>query len=95
MDNNRSNDTREMIKLYYRNEFGSEYEISEVRHMQPDFGDSTIMAFAKTVNLFLRHIGYPSYSKEYVFLESVTADEYDLLQDYLFAIRDGEGENNE
>lgn len=95
MNNSSSGDTREMIKLYYRNEFGGEYEISEIRHMQPDFGDSTIMAFAKTINLFLRHIGYPSYSKEYVFLESVTEDEYELLQDYLFAIRGDKEENNE
>lgn len=81
-----SSDQREAIKLYYRNEFGGEFEISETRLMYPDMGDDTIMAFAKTINLFMRHIGY-SFDKDYVFMESVTEDEYEQLQWYLNELR--------
>lgn len=82
-----SSDHRETIKLYYRNEFDGEFEISETRLMYPDMGDDTIMAFAKTINLFMRHIGY-SFDKDYVFMESLTEDEYEHLQWCLSKFRD-------
>lgn len=90
-----NSDHRETIKLYYRNELGGEFEISETRLLYPDMGDDTIMAFAKTINLFMRHIGY-LFDKDYVFMESVTEDEYEQLQWHLSELRsekDMESEN--
>lgn len=54
-----------------------------------DLGDSEILRLAEFINHFLRAYGYSSYDKEYVFLESVTVEEYDQLQDYLYMIREG------
>ena len=54
-----------------------------------DLGDNIISRLGQFINHFLRAYGYPAYDKEYVFLESVTADEYDQLLDYLFMIREG------
>ena len=53
-----------------------------------DLGDTVISRLAEFINHFLRTYGYPSYDKEYVFLESVTLEEYDQLQDYLCMIRE-------
>lgn len=80
-------DTREIIRLYYRNEFDGEYEISRTADTCSEFGFDTISVFAQTINLFLRHIGYPSFDKDTVFLESVTEDEYEMLHDYLQDMR--------
>ena len=54
-----------------------------------DLGDSVISRLGSFINHFLRAYGYPAYDKEYVFLESVTADEYDQLLDFLCIIREG------
>lgn len=84
-------DTRETIKLYYRNEFGSEYEMSRTAETYSEYGTDTIFTFATMINLFLRQVGYVRYDKDMVFLESVTEDEYELLRDYLQDMR----ENND
>lgn len=88
-------DTRMAIRLYFRNEFGSEYEISETANTYPDLGMDTISAFARVINLFLRHIGYSRYDKDMVFLESITEDEYEMLQDYLFEFRNSTTEDTD
>lgn len=91
--NNAEKDTREAIRLYFRNEFGSEYEISQTAETYADIGEDTIRAFAKIINLFLRHIGYVSYDKDLVFLESVTDEEYEDLLWYLGDLRQSKAEN--
>lgn len=52
-----------------------------------DLGDSVISNLGEFTNHFLRAYGYPDYDKEYVFLESVSANEYVQLLDYLRMIR--------
>ena len=54
-----------------------------------DLGDSVPFRLGSFINHFLRVYGYSTYDKEYVFLESVTAEEYDQLLDYLAMIREG------
>ena len=93
--NSTEKDTRTTIKLYFRNEFGSEYEISQTANTYPDLGEDEISILARTINLFLRHIGYPVFDKDMVFLESITEDEYDMLQDYLFELRNGVTEDTD
>lgn len=80
-------DRRECLKLYYRNEYGSEYEISKTAEPFPDFGEDTMMMFAQVINLFLKHIGFLAFDKDYVVLESVTQEEYDAIVDYLYELR--------
>ena len=53
-----------------------------------NLGDSEILRLAEFINHFLRAYGYPAYDKEYVFLESVTEEEYNALQDYLCDFRE-------
>lgn len=88
-------DTRIAIKLYFRNEFGSEYEMSETADTYPDLGEDTISMLARTINLFLRHIGYSVFDKDMVLLESITEDEYEILQSYLFELRNGVTEDTD
>lgn len=93
--NSTEKDTRIAIKLYFRNEFGSEHEISKTANTYPDYGDDEISMLARTINLFLRHIGYECFDKDMVLLESITEDEYDMLQDYLFELRNGATEDTD
>lgn len=93
--NSAEKDSRIAIKLYFRNEFGSEYEISKTANTYPDYGDDEISMLARTINLFLRHIGYECFDKDMVLLESITEEEYDMLQDYLFELRNGATEDTD
>lgn len=88
-------DTRIAIKLYFRNEFGSEYEMSKTADTYPDLGEDTISMLARTINLFLRHIGYSVFDKDMVLLESITEEEYEILQSYLFELRNGATEDTD
>lgn len=87
-------DSRETIKLYYKNEFGSEYEISQTAETYSELGEDTIRAFAKIINLFLRHVGYVSFDRDLVFLESVTDEEYEDLLWYLGDLRRNKAEGD-
>lgn len=49
--------------------------------------------FAETVCQMMDLLGYPGYKKDYVFLEGITLEEYDLLEDYLYEIRQKEKED--
>lgn len=80
-------DARETIRLYYRNEFGSEYEMSRTAETYSEYGADTISTFARMINLFLKQVGYVGYDKDMVFLESVTEDEYEMLLGYLQDMR--------
>ena len=54
-----------------------------------NLGDSEILRLAEFISHFLRTYGYPRYDREYVFLESVTEDEYNYLLDCLCEFREG------
>ena len=57
-----------------------------------DLGDSEIFRLAEFINSFLRAYGYSGYNSDYVFLESVSDEEYELLSQYLWELRnEGEG----
>lgn len=93
--NSAEKDMRIAIRLYFRNEFGSEYEISQTANTYPDLGEDEISILARTINLFLRHIGYTGFDKDMVLLESITEEEYEMLQDYLFELRNGAAEDTD
>ena len=50
-------------------------------------------SFAETICQMMDCLGYPGYKKNYIFLEGITLEEYDLLEDYLYEIRQKEKEN--
>lgn len=52
-------------------------------------------AFAKIVNQMMNLLGYVGYDKDYIFLESVTLEEYDELMGYLQDLRANKQENQE
>ena len=63
--------------------------MEQTTQLYPDLNHDELETLASFINRFLNAYGYPRYNKQYVFLESVTADEYDQLLDYLFTIREG------
>lgn len=80
MDDERSLET---IKIYYKDEYGYETEMSKTFEAMPDIGVTTIDEIAIAINNFMKAAGYPSYDKYMVFLESVDEDEYEYLLDVL------------
>lgn len=50
-------------------------------------------SFAETVCQMMNLLGYTGYKKDYVFLEGITLEEYELLEDYLYKIRQNEKED--
>ena len=63
--------------------------MEQTAQLYPDLGYDVLETLASFINKFLNAYGYPRYNKQYVFLESVTEEEYDQLQDYLCMIREG------
>lgn len=93
--NGAEKDSRETIRLYYRNEFGSEFEMGQTAETYSELGEDTIREFSRIINLFLKHIGYVSYDKDMVFLESVTEEEYEDLLWYLDELRQNKTEGSD
>ena len=52
-------------------------------------------AFAKLVNQMMNLLAYVGYNTDYVFLESITLEEYDELMGYLQDLRADKQENQE
>lgn len=65
--------------------------MEQTTKLHPDLGCDELETLARFVNEFLSAYGYPRYDKQYVFLESVTEEEYEQLLDYLSIIREGNG----
>lgn len=63
--------------------------MEQTAQLYPDLGYDVLETLASFINKFLNAYGYPRYNKQYVFLESVTEEEYEQLQDYLCMIREG------
>lgn len=55
-----------------------------------DLGSDELGTLASFINNFLKSYGFPRYDKDYVFLESVTEDEYDYLLSCLEDYRSNE-----
>lgn len=53
--------------------------MEQTTQLYPDLGYDELETLASFINKFLNVYGYPRYNKEYVFLESVTEEEYDYL----------------
>ena len=53
--------------------------MEQTTRLYPDLGCDELETLASFISKFLNAYGYPRYDKEYVFLESVTEEEYDYL----------------
>lgn len=65
-------------------------ELDKIIQLYPDLGWECgfIGEFSSILNQFIKLLGYSSYDKDYVFLESVTLEEYDELYSYLQDLRE-------
>lgn len=73
----------EKIKMYYRDEFGNTTKLSHTFGSSNLIEWSSLEEIASFVNNFLFAVGFASFDKEMVFLESVTYSEYEFLADAL------------
>lgn len=53
--------------------------MEQTTRLYPELGYDELDTLASFISKFLNAYGYPCYDKEYVFLESVTEEEYDYL----------------
>lgn len=67
------------LKMEYENEFGHKFTMENKTEIYPDLGNDTLDELAEQINNFMRQIGYPSFNKDKIFLESVTEEEYEYL----------------
>ena len=83
------------IEMRYTDEYGNTTSLDKETTVYPDLGNSEIDEMERFINYFLRGVGYPSFNKNKIILESVTEDEYEEIVDYLWDMRHKESENND
>lgn len=70
--------------------------VTEVEEaLYPDMGCDAIETLGKAINSFLKTYGYPNYDKDRVMLVSMTDEEHEQLEDYLWDLRDKKEEKGE
>lgn len=67
-------DNKTMIHLEVRDEYGYIYDLKQEGECE-NFKDD----FARLINQFMDIMTWPGYKNDYIFLESITDEEYDLL----------------
>lgn len=75
------------IEMRYTDEFGNTTALDKETNIYPDQGNDEIDEMERFVNNFLRAVSYSSFNKDKVILESVTEDEYEAVQDFLWDLR--------
>ncbi len=83
------------IEMRYTDEYGNTTSLDKETTVYPDLGNSEIDEMERFINHFLRGVGYLSFNKDKIILESVTEDEYEEIVDYLWDMRHKESENND
>lgn len=83
------------IEMRYTDEYGNTTSLDKETTLYPDLGNDEIDEMERFINYFLRGVGYPSFNKDKIILESVTEDEYEEIVDYLWDMRHKESENND
>ena len=76
------------IHLEVTNEYGSRYAVEAEMDADGDYA-SIYNQIGVQVNNLMKVAGYLSYDKDTVFMESVTDAEVELLDEYLWRIRNG------
>lgn len=73
----------------FKNESGNSYGMSAAVKLYPNIGYDEMEVLEAAINDFMRIIGY-SFPNDYIFLESLTADELEKVSDFLIKLRDKE-----
>jgi hypothetical protein len=82
------------LKMEYENEFGHTFTMENKVDVYSEFGNDILDEFARQINKFMEQIGYLSFNKDKIFLESVTEEEYDYLIECLDEYRENKEEND-
>lgn len=91
MENERVRVRIEMEELPYNHKVVTEVEEA----LYPDLGCDAIETLGKVINAFLKTCGYPNYDKDRVMLVSMTDEEHEQLEDYLWDLRNKKEEKGE
>lgn len=91
MENERVRVRIEMEELPYNHKVVTEVEEA----LYPDLGCDAIETLGKAINSFLKTYGYPNYDKDRVMLVSMTDEEHEQLEDYLWDLRNKKEEKGE
>ena len=85
------NDEKITIKFELTNEFGDHFIQESTLEVFKDLGENDIDRIGELLNVFLKQAGYIR-KNDYIFMEDVTAEEFDALTDFLDDYR---SDNNE
>ena len=83
------------VELTWKNGDNDATSIHVEREVNYEWTDE-ISEFGRIINHFLRMVGYPSFDKDMVYMESITEEEAEYLDSWLKGYREKkEGEGNE
>lgn len=90
------NDKRISIKFEHTDENGYFYSAESKFEVFDGFNgfDSPLDELGRAFNIFLRQVGY-AFDKEYILMESIDAEEYEALAEYLEEYRKRKAESND
>lgn len=76
-------------------DYNTSTSVDKTIQLYPDIGwEGTFQGeFASLINKFMDLLGYPSFNKDSIILESVTLEEYDRIIGFLDKIRNREEED--
>lgn len=74
------------IRFEFQDEFGDTH-IMETMESEDGVYNHTLQKFGEMLNVFMRQIGFYGFDKDMILMESITAEEEDLLIDYLHELR--------
>lgn len=79
------------IKFELNDELKNYYSAESAFEVYEDIGDSVLDEMGKQFNIFLRQAGYIR-PNDYLFMESITDEEYDAIEDFLNEYRSKQAE---
>lgn len=80
------NNNKLTIGFSLEDDFGNKYSATTSSEVLVDLGYTDMDFIGEQLNIFLKQCGY-SRKNDFIFMESVTEEEYDALSDYLKKFR--------
>lgn len=85
------NEEKITVRFELTNEFGDHYAQESKFEVFRDLGENDIDRIGEMLNVFLKQAGYIR-KNDLIFMEDVTADEFEALADFLEDFRADKGE---
>lgn len=79
-------DNKLTISFHYENEFGDKFSATSSAETFSSLGETDVDFIGEQLNNFLRQCGYIR-NNNYIFMEDITEEEYEILAEYLDDIR--------